>query len=189
MAGHRFNPDKADKLISDKRKERMPFDMIIEKMGLEQTDVVADLGAGKGYFTLPIAKFTKGTVYAVDIEPKMIEMLKERAAADHIENILDVISGLENIPIDDQSIDKVLISLVLHEVPSIENTLNEIKRILKPNGVLFLIEWEAVESQEGPPLHERIPSEKLAETLKNHGFSATILELNPAIYAVKAKMA
>lgn len=187
MAGHRFNPDKADKLLSDERKKQLPADRVLKKMDLHPQDVAADLGAGNGYFTIPIAQFTKNTVYAVDIEPKMIELLKNRAAAEQIDNIREVTSGLEEIPIGDHTVDKVLISFVLHEVPSIENTLDEIKRILKPDGMLFLIEWEPVEMEDGPPLHERIQAKSLGEMLQNHGFSATILELNPVHYAIKAK--
>ncbi|HET7579710.1 MAG TPA: class I SAM-dependent methyltransferase [Bacillales bacterium] len=189
MAGHRFNPDKADKLLSDERKKRLPADGVLKKMDLHPQDVAADLGAGNGYFTIPIAQFTKNTVYAVDIEPKMIEMLKDRAAAEQLHNIREVTSGLEEIPIGDHTVDKVLISFVLHEVPSIQNTLDEIKRMLKPDGMLFLIEWEPVEMEDGPPLHERISSEKLAEILQKQGFTTEVLQLNSVNYAVKAKLA
>ncbi|HET7657527.1 MAG TPA: class I SAM-dependent methyltransferase [Bacillales bacterium] len=189
MAGHRFSPEKADKLLSDDRKKHLPAEEILKKMELHKQDVAADLGAGNGYFTIPIAQYTENTVYAVDIEPKMIEMLKSRAAAEQIHNIQDVTSGLEEIPIGDHTVDKVLISFVLHEVPNIQNTLDEIKRILKPDGMLFLIEWKAVEMDDGPPLHERIPSETLGEILQKHGFTTEVLELNAANYAVKAKLA
>lgn len=186
MSGHRFSPENADKLLSDDRKQRLPYEYVIEKLELNQSDVVADLGAGNGYFTLPIASHTEETVYAVDIESKMIEMLKERATAADIENIEYVNSDLEGMPIDDHSIDKVLIAFVIHEVPGIVNTLNEIKRILKPGGTVMVIEWEAVESEEGPPLHERFPSKKLMKIIQDHGFEATLFELNAFHYAIKA---
>lgn len=188
MSEHRFTPDKADKLISADRKKRLPVDKMIEKMDLKDRDVVADLGAGNGYFTIPMAQHTKSAVYAVDIEPQMIDMLKERAAAEQIENIHYVVSDLENITIKDQSIDKVLISFVLHEVPSMEKTLNEIKRILKPGGTVLFLEWEAVETEDGPPLHIRIPSDKLSEILQGQGFETKNWSLNAGNYAVQARM-
>lgn len=188
MHTHRFHPDKADKLLSEKRKEQLPFVKIRQVMELDQHDVVADLGAGNGFFTIPIAKHTEGKVYAVDIEPKMLEILKERADKEQIENIDDVVSDLENIEIDDQSVDKVLISMVLHEVPNKEQALDEIKRILNPGGIAVFIEWEAIETEEGPPFHIRIPSGKLTEILQSHGFETTIFKLSSTYYAVKAKM-
>lgn len=186
--GHRFHPDKADKLLNDERKESLPFDKVIEIMDLGPHDVVADLGAGNGYFTIPIANHTKGTVYAIDIEPKMLEILKKRANDERIENIRYVISDIDHTQIEDQSIDQVLISWVLHEVPSIENTLTEIKRILKPGGTVLFIEWEAIETEDGPPFHIRIPSEKLVQILENDGFETTLYRLNPVNYALKGKL-
>lgn len=188
MAAHQFNFEHADKLLSKNRKEALPVDQIIEKMGLRKHDIVADLGAGNGYFTLPVAKYTEKTVYAVDIEPKMLELLRNRADHEQMDNILEMTAQLDNTPIHDQSIDKVLVSQVIHEVPNLENALKEIKRILKPNGILFLIEFHATKSSDGPPLHIRIPSEKLANMLQEFGFSTTVLEMNANEYAIKAKI-
>lgn len=188
MTGHRFNPEEADHLLSEERKKQLPYDKIIEKLNLKPTDVVADLGAGNGYFTIPMTHYTKETVYAVDIEPKMLEILKNRAAKDQIENIHYVISDLESIPIDDESVNKVLVSFVIHEVPNIENALNEIKRILKSDGIVLFVEWEAVESETGPPLYERIPSKELSQILQNNGFQTTAFRLNSANYVIQAKI-
>ncbi|WP_085524389.1 class I SAM-dependent methyltransferase [Tuberibacillus sp. Marseille-P3662] len=186
MSGHRFKPENADKLLSDDRKQRLPYDQVIDRLALDPNDVVADLGAGNGYFTIPMANHTEETVYAVDIELKMLEMLKKRAKETHVENIEYVNSDLETIPMDDHSIDKVLIAFVIHEVPSVVNTLNEIKRILKPGGTVMVIEWEAVESEDGPPLHERLASKELMKVLQDHGFQATPYQLNAINYAIEA---
>ncbi|MFZ3579786.1 class I SAM-dependent methyltransferase [Virgibacillus sp. DJP39] len=62
-----------------KRKDLLPPDKVLEHLNLNFNDTVADLGAGNGYFTIPIAKSTRDLVYAVDIEPKMLEMLKVNA--------------------------------------------------------------------------------------------------------------
>jgi 16S rRNA A1518/A1519 N6-dimethyltransferase RsmA/KsgA/DIM1 with predicted DNA glycosylase/AP lyase activity len=79
MAGHIFNPEHADKLLDPKRIELLPPEKIIDELTLRNDDIIADLGAGNGFFTLPLAKNTSQTVYAVDIEPKMLELLKKRA--------------------------------------------------------------------------------------------------------------
>lgn len=186
MAGHRFNPNDANKLMSTNRKELIPQNNVIEMLNLNMYDTVADLGAGNGYFTVPIAKGTKKTVYAIDIEPEMLEMLKDNAAKEQINNINYVVSDLEDIQLHEKSVNKAFIAFVIHEVPNIDKALNEIKRILKPGGQLLLLEWEAVETEMGPPLYERIPSDKMGKLLKETGFKVQVIQLNQAIYAIQA---
>ncbi|MDC3424350.1 methyltransferase domain-containing protein [Aquibacillus sp. 3ASR75-11] len=186
MAGIRFNPKDADKLTSTERKELIPSNKVVEMLDLSLNDTVADLGAGNGYFTLPIAKGMEKTVYAVDIEPKMLRMLKEDAVEEQIDNINYVVSDLENIQLDKGLVNKALIAFVIHEVPNMDKALSEIKRILKPGGQILLLEWEAVETEMGPPLHERITSEKMGELLRENGFDVEVTHLNPSIYAIKA---
>ncbi|WP_018930917.1 class I SAM-dependent methyltransferase [Gracilibacillus lacisalsi] len=188
LTGKKFNPDKAHKLVSKERKAILPPDKIIEYLEVEANDVVADLGAGNGYFTIPIAKSTNNTVYAVDIEPKMLDMLKENAVKDNIENINYVVSDLVEIKLEDESVNKAIISMVIHEVSSIDHTLNEIKRILKPGGQLLLIEWKAIEMESGPPLHERIAATDMLETIQNANIDAELIDLNSQHYAVKARL-
>lgn len=62
LAGHRFNPDKADKLLDRKRRELVPPEQVIKELNVNQENVIADLGAGNGFFTLPfIGKSNKST--------------------------------------------------------------------------------------------------------------------------------
>lgn len=188
MSGKKFNPEKAHKLISEERKAILPPDKIIEYLEVEGNDVVADLGAGNGYFTIPIAKSTNNTVYAVDIEPKMLDMLRENAGKENIKNIDYVVSDLVEIKLEDASVNKAIVSMVIHEVSSIDHTLNDIKRILKPGGQLLLIEWKAIEMESGPPLHERIPAQDMVEILKNANYETELIDLNSQHYAVKARI-
>lgn len=189
MPGHRFNPDKAANLLSDERKQRLPYGEIMEKLGIDPEDVIADLGAGNGFFAIPMARYLNNTVYAVDVEPRMMEALKERAEAERITNICYLQSDLASTAIDDHSVDKVLAAFVMHEMPSIEDTLDEIKRIVKPGGAMLFLEWALVETEKGPPLNERISSEDLAAIFEKKGLAVTTLSLNPANYAIYATIA
>ena len=182
--GHRFNPENVQKLHEPKRQKLLPAAEIIRDFGIGRGDKVADLGAGSGYFTIPIAKETGEDVYAVDIEPKMLDVLKERATADKVENIRYVVSDLEKIPLDNNTVDKMVAAFVLHEVENLSNALDEMKRILKPGGNVLVLEWEAVDSEIGPPISERIPSDGLVETLGRHGFDAKLSHPSEAHYTV-----
>ncbi|MCZ0755071.1 class I SAM-dependent methyltransferase [Anoxybacillus sp. J5B_2022] len=186
MSGHRFHVNKADRLLQPARYELLQPEKRIEEFGIQKEDVIADLGAGNGFFTLPMAARSQ-KVYAVDIEPKMLQLLKQRADEQQLRNIELVESSLDNIRLEDHSIDKALAAFVLHEVPHLDKTFAEIKRILKPNGTLYIIEWEAVQSEMGPPLHERIGSNTLAQVVKSHGFTVEALHLHSSFYVLIAK--
>ncbi|WP_440706003.1 class I SAM-dependent methyltransferase [Heyndrickxia oleronia] len=188
MAGHRFSPEKADKLLDPKRTKLLNQKEIISLLDLSDHDRIADLGSGNGFFTIPFAKETDNHVYAVDVEPKMLELLKERALKEGIKNIQYVLSDLENIQLGDASVDKAFVAFVMHEIPNMEKALSEFKRILKKDGKLMIIEWDAVESQVGPPIHERISSDKMQSFLLDNGFHAKIVSLNTAVYAAIIEM-
>lgn len=174
--------------MSEERKVQLPPSKIIDYLNLDSNDTVVDLGAGNGYFAIPIAKGTNNTVYAVDIEPKMLAMLKDNAENEQLDNIDYVISDLEDIQLPDHTVNKVLVSLVIHEVTNLETAINEIKRILKPGGEVLIIEWKTIETESGPPLHERIASNEMVKILDTIGFSAEEIDLNAVHYAVKAEL-
>lgn len=187
MTYKRFNPKNADKLMSEERKRQIQPDKIIEQLNVNNDDTVADLGAGPGLFTISLAKMTEREVYAVDIEPEMLERLKQNAEKEKIGNIKPVVSDLENVKLDENSVTRVLNVFVIHEVRSIDRAIDEMKRILKPGGCLLLMDWEAVESESGPPFEIRIPSEKMKSILEEHGFDTELTYPDSEHYAIKAK--
>lgn len=184
MTGHRFNPKKADKLIDPKREKLLNPQKVLDLLDVNQGETVVDLGAGNGFFTLPIAKRTNETVYAIDIEPQMLELLKERSQLSEVKDIKTVVSDIEEIKLENSIADKVIVAFVLHEVPNLEKVLNEIKRISKPNFSLLILEWEAIESEVGPPLHDRIASKELANVVESSGYEVSVSHLDESIYAL-----
>lgn len=185
MARHRFNPENIHKLHDPKRAKLLPQEDILRKLNIAPGDRVADLGAGSGYFTLPIAKATGTNVYAVDIELKMLDELKRRAEAANIHHIRYIVGDVEDIPLEDDVVDKVMVAFVLHEVGNLSNALKEIKRILKPGGKGLVLEWEAVKSEMGPQAARRIPSARLEETLQRHGFDTVLTHPHETYYAIE----
>lgn len=153
-------------------------------MSLKSSDVIADFGAGNGFFSVPFAEQVD-KVLAIDIEPKMLELLKEHAEAKNLTNIDYVESDLQDIALDHELADKGIIAFVMHEIPNMEVALNEFKRIIKKGGSLIIIDWEAVESESGPPVHERIASSDLGDFLKRQGYEPHLEHLNEAVYLIK----
>jgi ubiquinone/menaquinone biosynthesis C-methylase UbiE len=188
MSHHRFDPEKASHLLDPERKEKLPPDQVLALLELKKGDIVADLGSGNGFFTVPIAQKTETTVYAVDIEPKMLDGLKAYARKEGVTTIRPIVSDLTEMTITDQAVDKIFSSLVMHEVTDLEKAIQEMKRILRPNGKLLILDWEAVDMNEGPPLSVRIPSDKLKAVFEGQGFYVEKRKINEGVYALKMSM-
>src|SRR5699024_690901 len=184
---HVYKPEHADKLVSEERQEEFPAENIVSLMNIQQGDIVADFGAGNGYFTIPIAKATKDKIYAIDAEPKMLELLKERAEEEGIQTIEQVHAGVDDTPIADAAVDKVLISRTIHHAPSVAGALQEMKRILQPDGTLYIIEFYKDSTHDGPPMEMRITPDDMTEALHKAGFNAQVTQLTEAEYAVEAQ--
>ncbi|WP_102344946.1 class I SAM-dependent methyltransferase [Bacillus sp. Marseille-P3661] len=184
MAGHRFNPEKAEKLLDPKRQERIHPNQVIEALELKESDTILDLGAGNGYYTIPLANSTKEKVIAVDIERKMLDLLQERAAQLQVKNITYVESNLEEIQLDDNSAEKGLVAFVTHEIPDLDKALSEFRRLIKPGGKLVVLDWEAIEMEQGPPLNERISSDTMLKILEDNGFERQLSFSEKGVYLI-----
>jgi ubiquinone/menaquinone biosynthesis C-methylase UbiE len=171
MEQHRFDAKNKDVLESSERKKLLPSEKLLGMLPIQKDHHILDLGAGTGYFTIPAAKMTNGTVYALDLEPEMLATLKSRMEEQSIANIELVEASMTDMPLNDNSIDIIIASLVLHAVKPISISLNEIKRVMKPEAYLLICEWEPKESPMGPPMEIRIASNKMEEALQAAGFS------------------
>ncbi|MCR8847857.1 class I SAM-dependent methyltransferase [Rossellomorea sp. SC111] len=184
MTGHLFEHHKASKLLDPKRQELVPVDKVLEFLQLKHDDIVADLGCGNGYLTLPIAKKVDTKVQAVDLQQEMLEYLKHRAGEESIDNIVYVKSSLEYLNFNKGTLDKTVSAFVLHEVPDLIKVFQDLHDMLKDDGRWLILDWEAVESEMGPPIEERIPSEELERQLNSAGFKTTVGHLDPSVYYI-----
>lgn len=188
MTGKRFKPGKADRLLDPKRKEIISPEQVIAHLRVKATDYVADLGAGNGYFTLPLAEAAE-KVYAVDIEKQMLDLLQKRVSEENLAGHIEyVVSSLEMINLVDHVADKAIAAFVIHEVPDLTRAFQEFKRIIKPGQQLLVLEWEAIEMDMGPPLHERISSEKMMQVFKENGLEPEIHHFHESVYGVTAEV-
>lgn len=177
---HRYSPDhdsqqkflnKVAHLDSEMRKRLMPPEDILDLLPVSRNSVVLDAGAGSGFLTIPAAKITHETVYAVDLDSRMLGVVRTKAADEGLENVQVMLESIDELSMPDSSVDIVLVSLILHEVPSLTETLAELHRVLKPQGWFLCVEYEKEESSvQGPPMHIRIPSTLMKEELEQTGF-------------------
>lgn len=184
---HRFDPKHVDKLMNPERHKLLPPSEILAPLSIQTGDVVADIGCGPGFFTLPAAEMTSGTVYGVDVEPQMLDYLTERAKESGIKNIQVVQSDAEHINLPDASADKLMYAFVLHEVGDLGQGIAEMKRLLRPGGKVLVLEWEKKETEAGPPVEERLEAAELERELQKSGFQTVIIRPNPNNYMIVAE--
>lgn len=135
------------------------------KIGLSEHDVFCDIGAGTGIFTYAAAEITTNDIYAIEISGEMREILQSKNDARNV--IIEASS--QNIPAN--SSDVVLLCTVLHELKNIPDMMREIRRILKCDGVLSIIEFHKAATPMGPPAVHRISESEASETLIENEFT------------------
>lgn len=134
----------ADWLERNNRQQEENTDLAISKMPLTTTSVVADIGAGTGYYTFRIAKkVPQGKVYAVDVQDEFIHFLNQKKKELGQQNV-QVIKGTEKSPnLPDASVDLAIMVDVYHELLFPHEVLQALHKALKPGGKLLLLEYRA----------------------------------------------
>jgi FkbM family methyltransferase len=117
-------------------------DEVVEKMKLAPEAVVADVGAGTGYFAFRFARAVRaGKVYAVDLQPQMLSIIEKRKKELKIENVVGVRSTETEVGLPAGSIDVVFFADVYHEFSHPREMMESIVKALKPGGRVVQIEY------------------------------------------------
>ena len=131
-------------------------DLTVEELDLKPDDVVADIGAGTGYFSFRMAQqVPEGKVYAVDIQPEMLDAISFLKEENNIDNVETVLGTEENPNLPPESIDLALMVDAYHEFAYPREMMEGIVEALKPGGRVVLLEYR----KENPmimikPLHK-----------------------------------
>ncbi|MCM4166017.1 MULTISPECIES: class I SAM-dependent methyltransferase [unclassified Arenibacter] len=147
------------------REEEENTTTLLLNMAIEPEDKIADIGAGSGYHVFKMAKLARhGLIYAVDIQDEMLQEINNRKDRDQIKNVRVIKGGEKNINIPENSLNKVLMVDVYHEFNYPAEMLVSIKKALKADGELFLIEYRGEDgSVPIKPIHKMTEAQAIRE--------------------------
>jgi ubiquinone/menaquinone biosynthesis C-methylase UbiE len=144
-------------------------DQILDALALRPGQVVCDIGAGTGYFALRAAKRLgeNGRVFAVDVEPKILDVLRARIEKTGVRNVTPVLAVAADPLLPPRSCDLVLIVDAYHHFPDRPRYLARLTALLKPGGRLANVDWHKQRTGFGPPPEHRVAREDfLADAAK-----------------------
>lgn len=160
-----------DWLERQSREQEESISLALENLPISSNSVVADIGAGSGYYTFRIApKVTEGKVYAVEIQDEAIKYLQDRTKELDFSNVIPIMGGEQTPNLPANSIDLVIMVDVYHELEYPQEMLTAIKESLKPDGKILLIEYRGEDPEVAiKPLH-KMTVRQVEKELKANGF-------------------
>jgi len=145
---------------------------VITALKLKAGEVIADIGAGSGYFTFRLARHVgdKGSVYAVDVSPEMIVHLNRRIRDLKLKNVVSILSAPDDPLLADASVDRFFICDTWHHIENHDHYLALLKKMLRPGGEIVMVDFKKEQTPMGPPMEMRIDRADLVKEMEKNGF-------------------
>ena len=161
--GRLFRPQDLGLLEGPDRDQWQKPDLIMDALRIAEGSVVADVGAGSGWFTIQLSRRVgqSGIVYAEDIQPQMVEEIRSRVQREGLANVRPILGAADD-PRLPSGIDAILIVDAYHEMEDptepaqITGMLGTLARSLKPQGRIGIVDFAAGGGGPGPPAEERV---------------------------------
>jgi ubiquinone/menaquinone biosynthesis C-methylase UbiE len=161
-------------LAAENRDAWQQPDRVVADLGLKPGQAVADVGAGRGYFTFRLAAAVgeKGKVFATDIDAKALAAVKAQAGKDNVRNVETIVGEPTDTKLAPDSVDAALICDVLHHVPQADRPalVKNVAAAIKPGGFLFIVDWR-VNAEISHDRDRRIPLENLVKLATDAGLT------------------
>ena len=145
---------------------------VLTALAIKPGEVIADIGAGSGYFTFRLAHHVgnNGKVYAIDVNPDMILHLNRRVRDLRAMNVNSILADPDDPLLPERSVNRFFFSNSWHHIDNHTKYLSLIKKMLKPGGEIIMIDFHKKELPVGPPMQMRIAREDLIKQMESNGF-------------------
>jgi len=171
MAHLKFDLAKMERLNDEGRFDSIKPDVIWAAIDRPAPSVIVDIGAGTGLFAARFAAFAPGAVvYAVDLEPAMVEWMRTNRSEVADGRIVPILAEETAVPLDDDVADVAIMINLHHELAEPLASYRETLRLLRPGGRLAVVDWTDADTPKGPPRHIRVSAEHIAAMLREAGF-------------------
>jgi cyclopropane fatty-acyl-phospholipid synthase-like methyltransferase len=145
---------------------------VLDALALKPGEVVADIGAGSGYFSVRFSNALKesGKVYAVDVSQDMIDYMNRRFQETNARNVTTVTAAPNDPRLPDASVDRIFICDTWHHIENRSQYLARLKRALRAGGQIIMIDFQKRDLPVGPPIDMKIAREDLIQEMESSGF-------------------
>jgi len=176
--GRLFPPNDLGLLEGPDRDLWQKPDLIMDALGIADGAVVADIGAGGGWFTIRLARRVgpNGVVYAEDVQREMLQAIDRRVQREGLRNVHTVKGEREDPRLPDSSLDAALIVDVYNEFTNPVAMLRSVARALRPHGRIGVVNFKKGGGGPGPPPEERVDASAVAADAKAAGLRVVARE-------------
>jgi arsenite methyltransferase len=145
---------------------------VLTALGIKQGEVIADVGAGSGYFTFRLVHHVgdNGRVYAIDVSPEMILHLNRRIRDLKASNVSSILADPDDPLLPERSVNRFFFSDSWHHIEDQAKYLSLMKKMLKPGGEIIMIDFHKKELPVGPPMQMKIARDDLIKQMEGNGF-------------------
>jgi len=169
--GELFPPDKI--FLLEEPRDWQDTEEIMDRLHLGAGDIVADIGAGSGYFTIPFVSRVgdKGLVFAEEIQIEMINYISRKVDELELKNIRVIFGKPEDPSLLDNFFNLVFLANTYHELEKPFLMLENIRKDMRFSGRLAIIDWDpAKQSPFGPPIEAKVPENTIIREVERSGF-------------------
>lgn len=159
-------------LVRESRQREEDCETLLKVLNVKPGMMVCDMGCGNGFYTLPIARMVapKGRVLAVDIQVEMLRMLEKRTREEGVKNVQPIHGTLVDPKLPDGKLDMILLVDVYHEFSHPEHMLKAMRKSLKPDGRLVLVEFRLEDPEVPIKLLHKMSKEQILKEVPPMGF-------------------
>lgn len=149
----------------------LKIDVVLDKLELPTDAVIGDLGCGPGIFTIPFArKCPEGVVYASDIEPRQLDVVREKLRASNLRNIVPVLASEDDPHFPPAQLDIVFVADTYHHIDDRVTYFERVAKTLKPGGRLVILDYKPGSLPVGPPADHKPAAGVRAKELTSAGW-------------------